>query len=248
MKKTVPLLLLATLCVACSGSEAGEREGEAMAADAPPAQDMPNTLTAAEREAGWRLLFDGATLDGWRGYHEEELPSGWRVEEGTLHRFAGGGDLVTAEAFTNFELSLEWRVGPAGNSGIMYLGALGSRDMFRSAPEFQVLDDAGHRDGQSPLTSAGANYGLHAAPRGVVRAAGAWNQARIVVENANVEHWLNGQKVVEYVLGSPEWKALVVASKFDQWPEYGTARTGHIGLQDHGDPVWYRNIKIREIR
>ena len=108
-----------------------------------------------------------------------------------------------------------------------------------------MLDDAEHVDGADPLTSSGANYALHAAPRGVVRPAGEWNQARIVVQDRHVEHWLNGEKVVEYVLGSPEWKELVANSKFVQWPEYGQARTGHIGLQDHGNPVWYRDIKIR---
>src|SRR5690606_39644101 len=109
-------------------------------------------------------------------------------------------------------------------------------------------DLAGHADGRSPLTSAGANYGLHPAPRGVVRPAGEWNEARIVADGARVEHWLNGVKIVEYELGSPDWAARVAASKFAEWPAYGQARRGHIGLQDHGDPVWFRNVKIRSIR
>ena len=112
----------------------------------------------------------------------------------------------------------------------------------------QVLDDERHPDGQSPLTSAGANYGLHPAPGGVVHPAGEWNHIRIVVQNDRVEHWLNGERIVEYVIRSPEWAELVAASKFSQWPAYGRASEGHIGLQDHGDPVWYRNVKVREIR
>ena len=154
---------------------------------------------------------------------------------------------MTVEEFGDFELSLEWKVAEAGNSGIFYRAARGSDNIFMSAPEMQVLDDAGHADGGNPLTSAGANYGLHPATPGVVKPAGEWNEARILVDGNHVEHWLNGQKMVEYELGSPEWKELVANSKFDQWPEYGTAARGHIGLQDHGDPVWFRNIRIREL-
>jgi hypothetical protein len=240
--KAISLTVLSMVLTACSGSP---RPDDAMAEDAPALQEAAhNTLTAEERDAGWRLLFDGVSLDGWRGYDSEQV-EGWRAEDGTLYRFGGGGDIMTVEEFENFELSLEWKVSPGGNSGIMYLGATGSRYMYHSAPEYQVLDDAEHVDGADPLTSSGANYALHAAPRGVVRPAGEWNQARIVVQDRHVEHWLNGEKVVEYVLGSPEWKELVANSKFVQWPEYGQARTGHIGLQDHGNPVWYRDIKIR---
>jgi hypothetical protein len=245
--KAILLTLSTVASAACFGAQ--PPEDNALAADeAGQEQVAPNTLTTEEREAGWRLLFDGVSLGGWRGYDSEELPEGWRVEDGTLHRFGGGGDIVTVDAFGDFELSLEWKVGPGGNSGIMYRGALGSRYMYHSAPEFQVLDDAAHPDGRDPLTSAGANYGLHPAPRGVVRGAGEWNHARIVVQDGRVEHWLNGEKIVEYVLGSPEWQELVASSKFAEWPEYGKAAAGHIGLQDHGDPVWYRNIKIRVIR
>jgi hypothetical protein len=204
-----------------------------------------NTLTDAEHAAGWRLLFDGKTLDGWRGYHSADLPSGWVVEDGNLHFADGEGDLITVEEFYNFELSLQWKVSEGGNSGIFYLAALGSEFIYRSAPEMQVLDDARHPDGANPLTSAGANYSLHPAPRDVVNPAGEWNTALVRVENGHVEHWLNGRKIVEYVLGSPDWQERVANSKFADWPEYGQASSGHIGLQDHGDPVWFRDIKIR---
>jgi len=206
-----------------------------------------NTLTEAERAGGWRLLFDGRTLDGWRGYHSMDLPAGWTVEDGTLHFADGQGDLITVDQFSDFELSLEWKVSEGGNSGVFYLAQPGSEVIYRGAPEMQVLDDARHPDGANPLTSAGANYALHPAPRGVVKPAGEWNSARIRLENGHVEHWLNGQKIVEYELGSPDWQERVANSKFADWPEYGQARTGHIGLQDHGDPVWFRDIKIRVI-
>jgi hypothetical protein len=204
-----------------------------------------NTLTDAERAGGWRLLFNGATLNGWRGYHSVEVPAGWTVEDGSLHFANGQGDLITVEEFSDFELSLEWKVSEGGNSGVFYLAQPGSEVIYRGAPEMQVLDDARHPDGANPLTSAGANYALHPAPRGVVKPAGEWNSARVRVEDGQVEHWLNGQKIVEYVLGSPDWQERVANSKFADWPEYGRARSGHIGLQDHGDPVWFRDIKIR---
>lgn len=238
----VPGLLLS----GCAASEAApvSESGEAAAETD---QVAHNTLSDAEREAGWRLLFDGETLDGWRGYYSEELPGGWAAQDGMLQRVGSGGDIMTVPEFSDFELTLDWRVEEGGNSGVFYLAATGSENIFRVAPEMQVLDDDVHPDGQNPLTSAGANYGLHAAPRGVVNPAGEWNSIRIRVEDEHIEHWLNGRKIVEYVIGSPEWTELVANSKFDQWPEYGTARTGHIGLQDHGGPVWYRNIKVREI-
>lgn len=220
-------------------------------APAPAVAQSPNTLTDAERAAGWKLLFDGATTAGWHGYGKTTMPAGWQVVEGALTRMAPAGDIVTNDTYRDFELALEWRVAPGGNSGIFYRG-VEAKDpikvpLYHSAPEMQVLDDERHPDGKSPLTSAGANYGLHPAPRGVVRPANEWNQARIVVKGSHVEHWLNGTKVADYDLGSPDWLARVKASKFAAWPEYGTAKEGIIGLQDHGDRVAFRSIKIRPL-
>lgn len=240
-------LLAVCLAAATTTSCATSETPDSTAIHEEPESTVHNSLTDAEREAGWRLLFDGKTLDGWRSYYSVDLPGGWRVEQGTLHRFESGGEIITQDEFANFELSLDWRVAEGGNSGIFYLAGLGSDNIFMSAPEMQVLDDERHPDGQNPLTSAGANYGLYPAPRGIVKPAGEWNHARIMVDSNQVEHWLNGVKIVDYVLGSAEWADLVKNSKFNEWPEYGTARSGHIGLQDHGDPVWYRDIKIRAI-
>lgn len=207
----------------------------------------PNTLTAEERAAGWRLLFDGETTDGWRGFKLDGMPDGWAVEDGALTRVTGGGDIITIEQFDDFELSLEWKVEAGGNSGIFF-HVVEADDVgytYQSGPEFQVLDNARHADGQSPITSAGSNYALHAPTRDVTRPVGEWNHARLVVRGAHVEHWLNGVKIVEYELWTPEWERRVGESKFAQWPRYGRARRGHIGLQDHGDRVWFRSIKVR---
>lgn len=207
-----------------------------------------NRLTAAERAAGWQLLFDGNSLEGWRGYNSEFMPTGWSVENGMLTRTGPGGDIITEQQFGDFEFYLEWLVGPGGNSGVLVRAVEGQEEVYHGAPEMQILDDAGHPDGRSPLTSAGSNYGLHGAPRGIVKSAGEWNSSRIVVVNNQVEHWLNGDKVVEYELGSADWLRRVANSKFAQWPAYGRASRGHIGIQDHGDRVSFRNLKVREIK
>lgn len=196
----------------------------------------------------WRSLFDGRTLAGWRGFRMDSAPAGWRVEDGAITRVGRAGDLVTEEQFANFELEIEWKVAPGGNSGIMFRVTEESEETYHSGPEMQVLDDSAHRDGLSRLTAAGANFGLYPAPAGVVKPAGEWNAVRLVVNGAHVEHWLNGVQVVEYELWSPEWEAKVAASKFAEWPGYGRARSGLIALQDHGDRVAYRNIRIRVLR
>ncbi len=206
-----------------------------------------NILTPAERAERWRLLFDGKTTAGWRAFKGKDCPPGWGVVEGSLARIAPGGDIVTEEEFESFELSIDWRISKGGNSGIFFGVTEDHDNVWETGPEFQVLDNAGHKDGGDTLTSAGANYALHAPIKDVTRPVGDWNEARIRVEGTKVEHWMNGVKLLEYVLDSPEWKALVVKSKFGKMPDYGTRRRGRIALQDHGDAVEYRNIKIRPL-
>lgn len=210
----------------------------------PPA---PNTLSDAERAAGWRLLFDGVSTAGWRGFRQPSMPAAWTVVDGALTRVGGGGDIVTADQFSNFELSLEWRIAPGGNSGIMFRVSEAADATFHTGPEMQVLDDVGHPDGRNPLTSAGACYGLYAPSAGVVRPAGSWNEVRIVVNGPLVQHWLNGVRVVEYEIGSAEWLSRVAASVFRDLPRYGREPRGHIALQEHGDRVAYRSVKVREL-
>ncbi|MBA3342237.1 MAG: DUF1080 domain-containing protein [Gemmatimonadaceae bacterium] len=205
-----------------------------------------NVLSQRETNEGWRLLFDGRTTTGWRGYRKPAVSPGWQVTDGSLVRTGqDAGDIITAEQYRNFDLALDWKVSEGGNSGIFYRATEGSDNIWQSAPEMQVLDDARHVDGKSPLTSAGASYGIYPAPRGVVRPAGEWNDARLLVNGNHVEHWLNGVKLLEYELGSTEWKDIVAKSKFNEMPLYGKAAEGHIGLQDHGDRVEFRNIRIR---
>ena len=215
------------------------------AACTPAGGQAPNTLTAADRAAGWRLLFDGRTMAGWRGFKQTAVPDGWTVVDGAITRVGSGGDIVTTQQFKNFELTIEWNVAPGGNSGIFYRASEDDEAIYWTAPEMQVLDDAKHPDGKSRLTSAGANYELHEAPSGIVKPAGQWNQARLIVNGRHVEHWLNGVRLLQYELYSPDWEMRVHGSKFAPHPRYGRNAEGFIGLQDHGDRVAYRNIKIR---
>ncbi len=214
----------------------------------PPVEKPLNTLTPEEKANGWTLLFDGKFPNRWVGYGQENFPKqGWNVEDGCLVRVGSGGDIMTRDSFSNFELKLEWRISAGGNSGIFYRVDPTAKYPWTTGPEMQVLDNSEHRDGQNTNTAAGANYALHAPIRDVTRPVGLFNDVRIVVQGNHVEHWLNGTKIVEYELCSEAWKALVAESKFRKMPRYGTCDEGHIVLQDHGDKVWYRNIKIRRL-
>lgn len=206
-------------------------------------------VPAGAASAGaWTDLLEQPAVQ-WRGYQKEVLPAGWRYDAATrvLTRAAGGGDIITRDQYGDFELELEWRVGPKGNSGVFYRATEATARIYENAPEMQILDNAGHNDGKNTLTSAGSNYALDAPARDVTRPVGEWNQARVVAVGDRIEHWLNGVKVVDYTQGSADWLAKVKASKFAQWPTYGLARRGHIGLQDHGDVVDFRNIRVREL-
>jgi hypothetical protein len=204
-----------------------------------------NGLTAQEKSEGFVLLFDGRKTTGWRGYRQKTIPDGWKVDKGALTRVAPAGDIITDSMYANFDLRLDWMISPSGNSGIMYRVTEDGEDSYNSGPEYQILDNVLARDGGDLLTIAGACYGLYPSARSLVRPVGEWNVTRIVVNGDDVQHWLNGIKVVEYHLGSADWEAKVKASKFAQWPIYGRAPRGYIALQDHGDWVAYRSIRIR---
>jgi len=216
---------------------------------APPAhQPVNNQLTSAEREQGWQLLFDGKTADGWHGFRQSSMPAhGWDVVDGNLMCVGGGGDIVTDEQFGNFELSFEWKVEPGGNSGVFFRVSEDESAVWVTGPEVQLLDNERHRDGENPLTSAGSNYALYAPEADYSYPAGSFNHARLIVNGTHVEHWLNGEKLFEYELGSEDWLKRVALSKFKDLPKFGRETTGHIALQDHGDRVWFRNIKIRTL-
>jgi len=209
-------------------------------------------LSAADAKAGeWRPLFDGKTTAGWRGYKSPDVPAGWAVQDGVLIKDGKtrSGDLVTKDQYGDFELEFDWKLAPGGNAGVLYRGTEEYDHIYWSAPEYQLLDDAAHADGKNRLTSAGSAYALYPPPAGVVKPAGEWNSSRIVARGPHVEHWLNGKKVVEYELWSPDWEGKVKASKFKDWPNYGRAKKGYIAIQgDHEGELALRNIRIRELK
>lgn len=191
---------------------------------------------------------DLGSRDAWRGYQQEVVPESWVIEHGTIHLTGGGaGDLTTVETFASFDLELEWRISPGGNSGIMWHVSEDQPAPYFTGPEMQILDNAGHADGKNPATSAGANYALHAPPRDATRPVGEWNAARIRVDGPDVTYWLNGEEQCSFELWTQEWNALVAGSKFKQWPAFGRNVEGHIVLQDHGDEVWFRKLRIRRL-
>lgn len=204
---------------------------------------------AAAGSSGWRPLFNGADLSGWRGYKGSPAPTKWRVENGaiTLGVQGGGGDIVTAEEFENFELQLEWKISQGGNSGIIYFvrEVEGANETYATGPEMQVLDDARHPDGKLPSHRAGALYDLLPASKAMTAPVGTWNKVRIISRSGRIEHWLNGHKVVATRYGDEGWRRLVAGSKFKAMPHFAKLPRGRIALQDHGDRVWYRNIRIR---
>jgi hypothetical protein len=238
------ILGLAVMLSALGGcSQTGTAQGVGTTTSA------PNMLTAAETKAGWKLLFDGTTTKGWRAYAGEEAPPRWQVEDGALTLVERGGkDIVTTEEFGDFELSLEWKISPRGNSGIMYRvkEAPEAPQTYNTGPEMQVLDDAGHPDGKIPSHRAGALYDFAEPFVSAAKPVGEWNHARIVLKGGRLEHWLNGQKVAESSYGDDAWRAAIARTKFRTMPLFGLADRGRIALQDHGDRVWYRSIKIRE--
>ncbi len=248
--------LLALFTIAACETRADDAP-TADAADAMAEAPGPNMLAAEEKAAGWILLFDGVSTDGWRGYGREDFPTGgWKVEGGELvgQSTSGnmdGGDVITVAEFTDFELVFDFKVGPEGNSGVFYrVQEKDGKGLFQVAAEYQVLDDKAYIDmGTMDMNThlTGDNYDLQSALMRPTKPVGEWNTGRIVVEGNHVEHWLNGERTVEYELYSDEWEALVAASKFGEEEHYARAPSGSIGLQDHGTPVWYRNIKIRPI-
>ncbi|MEO7457820.1 MAG: DUF1080 domain-containing protein [Gemmatimonadaceae bacterium] len=207
-----------------------------------------NSLTSAERAAGWKLLFDGTSLDAWRGYRQASVPEGWRAADGTMTKDRPVEDIVSKEEFGDFDLQIEWRIGEAGNSGIFYRGTEEEEKIYWTAPEYQLLDDIKAADNKTRYTCSGAAYALYASPEGHLRPVGEWNVTRIVARGPHVEHWLNGFKVVEYELWSPDWEARVTASKFKAWAKYGRAKRGHLAMQgDHRGSLSFRSIKIRSL-
>jgi hypothetical protein len=240
MRKISPYVLILTIvamtfCSKKAVSQTGEKDNE-----------------------GFVALFDGKSLDGWRGYKKDHLPSKWKVENGIIHfdptAEGDGGDIIYEKPFANFDLKIEWKISEGGNSGIFYLGKEvdSLKEIYETAPEYQVLDNARHPDaklGKNGNRQSGSLYDLIPAIPQNFRGAGEWNQAEIIHKDGHVIHKQNGVKVVEYQTGTPEWNELVAGSKFPALnPDWANLATeGYIGLQDHGNDVWYRNILIKEL-
>lgn len=223
----------------------------------------PNTLSSQEKRQGFELLFDGESTDGWRGYRKDHFPSGWDIDDGAIHcegsgrgeaGAAEGGDIIYDRKFSNFHLKLEWKIAVGGNSGIFYLGdedhSFGA--IWHAAPEMQVLDNEKHPDaklGKDGNRRSGSLYDIIPAVPQNFKGAGEWNLAEVIILDRHVQHIQNGAVVVEYQLDTPEWEALVVDSKFPNYnPGWANMPAeGLIGVQDHGDDVWYRSIKIKEL-
>jgi cytochrome c len=226
-------------------------------AAAAPGTRQDNALTEEEKQAGWKLLFDGQSTACWRGYKMKEMPSGWKVIDGAMVRVSGGAggkgagggdDLVTLEQFDNFDLKLEWKiVDLAGNSGIILRVSEDAATSWHTGPEMQVLDNAAY-PGRDVRQLAGACYDLYAPSKDTSRPRGEWNAVRVLADGNHIEHWLNGEKIVEYELGSDDWKERVAKSKFKNMKFFKEPPTkGHICLQDHTARIEYRNLKIRPL-
>ncbi len=196
----------------------------------------------------WTVLFDGTSMNAFRGYKKDAMPEkGWTITDGCLHRPAGegGGDIVTREQYKDFEFRCEWKVAKGGNSGIIYRATEDHTFAWETGFEMQILDDDAHRDGGKAKTSAGSLYDLFAVSKDVAKPAGEWNESRIVARGTHLQHWLNGTKVVDVNTQSDAYKAAWKASKWTGMPDFGTRLRGHIALQDHGDEVWFRDIRVR---
>jgi hypothetical protein len=263
MDRSVKRMLGVFLCLlgclaACRPAEPPPETAEAFSTEAPL-----NQLSEAEQAAGWILLFNGRDFSGWRGLGRETMPRGhWTIEDNAIKKVPSGevplqddgqplegGDILTVDTFSDFELRWEWRISPAGNSGIKYNV---SEDMSTAHPpphaalgfEYQILDDDLHPDAASDTHRAGALYDLIPAAGKALKPVGEYNASRIIFRGVHGEHWINGVKVLEYDLGSPEMEDRLAKSKYRIYSDFGHKRRGHIVLQDHTDAAWFRNIKL----
>jgi hypothetical protein len=198
--------------------------------------------------AEWQSLFSGKDLSAWKTYGKPaEAPIAWVAEDGVLTWRKGAGSIATKETFGDFELELEWKISPGGNSGVMFGVDESGKLPWHTGVEIQVVDDSKHRDGQNPLTSAGSIYSLYPPAKAAAKPVGEWNTMRLRLQAGHLQGWLNGEPVFNVLIGSADWNARVAKSKFAPFPQFGQVNPGRILLQDHRDPVWYRNIRIRRL-
>jgi hypothetical protein len=252
MKKLFCLLFVV---VACSPQKKENQETPDTASSVTAAVDasLPS-MTEAQKADGWKLLFDGKTLNGWQLFKARKNNT-WEVKDGLLHckplneKVKGDGDersdIMTAEEFGNFEFSCDWKISREGNSGIIYRATEEFEQPYYSGPEYQLIDDERYSPKPTDKQLTGGAYDMYATAPKSMKPVGEWNATKIVVNGKHVEHWLNGQKIVEYEFGSPDWTKRKDASKWKEWKGYGMASKGHIDLQDHGHEVWFKNVMIK---
>jgi len=207
-----------------------------------------NTLSEQERAGGWQLLFDGITTEHWRNYNSPDIDSRWRVEQQTLLLSAkGAGDLITRQRYENFELALDWNIDAGGNSGVFLLVDENLPIIYLHAPEIQLIDNEVHADAVVPSHRSGSLYDMIAAPASSQLPAQQWNTLRIKVLQRQLSVWQNGTLTVDVVIGGDRWQEAVAGSKFKSWTGFGENLSGFIGLQDHGDRIAFKNIKIKKL-
>jgi Domain of Unknown Function (DUF1080). len=216
-----------------------------------PAQvKRDNTLTPAEKQAGWILLFDGKTTTGWRAYNRQPQDS-WEVLAGQLHCKSKGvanrADLMTIAQYDNYELQFDWKVDKGANSGVIYRVIETSQASYETGLEYQLIDDEGYPDKLEDWQKSGSDYAMHPPLVLASKPAGEYNHSKIIVNGAHVQHWLNSRKVADFHLWTPEWKELKEKSKWKDAANYGMAKKGFIALQDHGGGIWFKNIKLRKL-
>jgi len=212
-----------------------------------------NTLTPSEIKTGWKLLFDGKSLKGWRSY-QNQVTNSWTVNNGVMYckgsetdKSDKRADMITEKEYENFDLSIDWKISPQGNSGILYMVTEEFPRSYQSGPEYQIIDDLHFPQKLEDWQKTGANYAMDPAPTAAPNPVGQWNTTRIVVNKGHVQHWLNGKKLLDFQMWTDEWKKKKMEGKWKDAPGYGMSKKGHIGLQDHGSEAWFKNLKIKEL-
>lgn len=218
--------------------------------------DTNHRIEMNDEGGGWVSLFDGKSLDGWRGYNGIDIQGAWKAENGVLQLEPVSPDgpqvnIITEAQFDDFDLRFEWKVEAGTNSGVMFHVGEGPLKPHLTGPEYQILDNLGFRNGKglpvTPKEYTGSHYAIEPATTDETKPIGEWNSSRIVVEGNHVEYWLNGVKTAEYEMHSSKWNEQISNSKFKKWEHFANLGKGHIGLQDHGHRVWFRNLKIKNL-
>ncbi|MGO2130962.1 MAG: 3-keto-disaccharide hydrolase [Pseudoalteromonas prydzensis] len=211
------------------------------------AKTADNQLSKEEQKAGWQLLFNGQDMSHWRNFKSDTLSSKWTIDDGAMLLTQGGGDILTKKSYVNFDLKLDWKISEVGNSGIFVLADELGKYIYSHAPEIQIIDNERHSDTKIDSHLSGSIYDLLTAPTSAHKPAMQWNTVRIIMLNNHLQVWQNGVSTASIVVGSSTWNTLVKNSKFATWSNFATVKQGRIGLQDHGDKVWFKNIKIKEL-